>query len=349
MALKIRTILLVVFTAAVLSACGSIPLPNPFSIGSGASDSTISQANELIAQNLLFALVQVDGINPYETTVKVNGVAKDSFTEEVLNSVSRAGYAVRLSGGQSRDKLVSSSIRTHAPGPVGTSIYSVAIGAVEASRAFYVNKGRIQAFGSIAITGSNSQPIVTNDGALGLGDEVPVKFHLRDDLKNEPLLIASGYQVVGKGTTTLNPVVNDKGGDAISHDIGNTRNMYDSMTSNFDSVFRDYDIYEQTTIHFGNDSLRLGDRGKSQLETVARMIDPSRDIVSVIGCSLGPTGITNGNEVLAKGRAGRVKEELVFSGIDSKIIFDEGCWAPSRMDEVMPSRAVIVSIKRAVS
>lgn len=39
-------------------------------------------------------------------------------------------------------------------------------------------------------------------------------------------------------------------------------------------------------------------------------MNPDTDVLSVIGCSLEPTAIQNGNSLLAIGRANRVKESF---------------------------------------
>ena len=57
----------------------------------------------------------------------------------------------------------------------------------------------------------------------------------------------------------------------------------------------------------------LGERNKRLVRRAVEAFDPERDMFSIVGCSLGPTSIPNGNEALALGRANRVKEELLFA------------------------------------
>ena len=125
------------------------------------------------------------------------------------------------------------------------------------------------------------------------------------------------------------------------------RNVMDLGGSNFASLFVDYaDVVERILV-FPNDSERLGPDNKSIVAEVAERFDPERDVFSIVGCSLGPTSLPNGNERLALGRANRVKEELVQVGVPSERIVDEGCWAGDS-SERFPSRGVVLTLRRQV-
>ena len=126
--------------------------------------------------------------------------------------------------------------------------------------------------------------------------------------------------------------------------------MYDreNLESNYVDVFTGYEDLEQSILVFPNDSLSLGDTNKLIIEQYVEMMDPATDILSVIGCSHGQTDINNGNSVLALGRAHRVKEALLFSGVEHDQVLDEGCWAPEAFD-AMPNRGVVLTLKRRVN
>jgi len=99
---------------------------------------------------------------------------------------------------------------------------------------------------------------------------------------------------------------------------------------------------------FPNDSLRLGAANKSYIVNLAKTFDPETEIFSVIGCSHGKSAIENGNEILANGRANRVKEALMLAGVGEQYIYDEGCWAPQVFDDVMPRRGVLLTRKQLI-
>jgi len=127
------------------------------------------------------------------------------------------------------------------------------------------------------------------------------------------------------------------------------RNIYDTLTSNFSDFYQDYEEVERRVLIFPNDSLRLGDTNKQIIEQYVEMMDTSTDVLSVIGCSHGSTNIRNGNSLLALGRANRVKEAFLFSGVEHDAVLEEGCWAPQPFEGDLPDRGVVVTLKRRKS
>ena len=123
------------------------------------------------------------------------------------------------------------------------------------------------------------------------------------------------------------------------------QNMYETRRSNYAPLFAEYEDLRQDTLIFPNDSLVLGEANKRLIADYARDLDPATDVLSVIGCSHGRTAIDNGNEVLAIGRANRVKEAFVFAGLDHDQVLEESCWAGT-YHEVFPKRGVVVTLKR---
>jgi len=126
------------------------------------------------------------------------------------------------------------------------------------------------------------------------------------------------------------------------------QNMYETLESNYSTVFVEYDDVLTTTLIFKNDSMRLGHKNKTVINEYVAQMNPDTDVLSVIGCSHGNTMINNGNSLLALGRASRVKEAFLFAGLNHDRILEEGCWAP-RLFDAMPSRGVVLTLKRKKS
>ena len=120
------------------------------------------------------------------------------------------------------------------------------------------------------------------------------------------------------------------------------RNVLEIGRSNFAPLLAGRDVAEEHVLVFANDSLRLGEDNKAVLNALATRFDPDEDLVAVLGCSHGPTTIEGGNELLATGRAHRVKEALVRAGIPAGAVLDEGCWASTAQPD-LPARAVVVA------
>jgi len=125
-------------------------------------------------------------------------------------------------------------------------------------------------------------------------------------------------------------------------------NIAESGESNYQSLLADKQDVAEEILIFGDDSYVLGARNKKILGNIMGKFDPSTDVVSVVGCSTGVTKIVNGNAALAIGRANRVKEALLYSGVPHDKIFDEGCWSPKANSTPFPNRGVVVTVKRNI-
>ncbi len=129
----------------------------------------------------------------------------------------------------------------------------------------------------------------------------------------------------------------------------NPNNIRNTLVSNFQSDFADTLIVKEKVLTFANDSTRMGVINKAQVETFIKGFNPGSDVVSIIGCSHGNTSAEGGQEALALGRAARVRDELLFSGIPEQNIRAEGCWAGEHFDGGMPRRGVVITLRRKVS
>lgn len=125
-----------------------------------------------------------------------------------------------------------------------------------------------------------------------------------------------------------------------------TRNMRDIGESNFEAALNDFSLVRETILTFGDDSLRLGNLNKSRVQQFVELFAEDSDVFSIIGCSHGPTRRDFGQQGLALGRAQRVRDELMFSGVPEERILDEGCWAEDSFDERFPRRGVVLSLLR---
>jgi len=123
-------------------------------------------------------------------------------------------------------------------------------------------------------------------------------------------------------------------------------NVAVSGESNYQNLLADKTDVAEEVLIFGDDSYVLGPRNKQILGDMMVNFNPDTDVVSVVGCSTGVTKIENGNAALAIGRANRVKEALLYSGIPHDKIFDEGCWSPIANSTPFPNRGVVVTVKR---
>ena len=125
-----------------------------------------------------------------------------------------------------------------------------------------------------------------------------------------------------------------------------TQNVMELQQSNFEDLFADMAFVSEKVLTFANDSTVMGDVNKVRLQELVDDFEAESDLFSLVGCSLGQTNYAGGQEGLARGRAKRVREELLYAGIPEDRIVEEGCWAEEAFDIRMPRRGVVVTLKR---
>ncbi len=112
------------------------------------------------------------------------------------------------------------------------------------------------------------------------------------------------------------------------------KNIYEYRKSNFESVFKDYESIRREALGFPKDSVQIGIEQENTIADLAKAFREDEHIISIVGYSHGRTGIRNGNQRLAEGRASSVRDALVAAGVDPQRVFFEASWS------VKPTRAV---------
>lgn len=325
---RLWRLVLILAIALGLSGCNVLGLKAPW------DDSTMPDY-PLISDNLVNTVAQIKHLNPLMATVQISK-PKTTFDKHIQNELAQRGYKLEPLGRGEGTNAVRSSFREMVDeNGVTKDLYVLAIGKVSVERAFETVAGKTVPVSELVVRGSDERTFALNDEIFEVPDSPFSKVayedyqgpQIEDVLKPDASARETGFW--------LPPEKN-----AVK------RNIYETMTSNYSDVFTGYEDVERSVLVFPNDSLRLGDANKNIIEKYIEQMNPDTDVLSVIGCSHGATNINNGNSLLALGRANRVKEALLFSGIEHDQVLEEGCWAPQTFDEVMPRRGVVLTLKR---
>lgn len=116
--------------------------------------------------------------------------------------------------------------------------------------------------------------------------------------------------------------------------------------SNYTQYFQNHVPLSSRLLQFASDSLTVTAANRRYLRQIAREFSSDTDLVSVLGCSNGPTRLRNGNALLALGRAQGVQQQLLVSGVPPNLILSEGCWSGQRRTDNLPNRGVLVTVFR---
>jgi len=333
--------------------------------GSGAAR-TVSGAAEHgpAVQGFVDALVQLPGYAPFDTTFAFErrSLASDRFLQAIEQELEARGYGLRVSTTLGYLNDVGHVAERDAD---GETTRTVSFGPVQMRRRFaQAADGGWSATSSLFIRGADASRVTLGEAGTQAALVPPTRIVASEtpaQPSSEPVTapsLAARRQPDHSGPA--DPLVTVQGVERASAARADrpaavaasavpatpaTRNIAELGRSNYAGVFEAYANVEELILVFPNDSMVLGVENKRKIQEVVARVDPERDLFSIIGCSFGKTAIDNGNEVLATGRANRVKEALIFAGVNGERILDEGCWAGAPAEN-FPGRGVVLTIKR---
>lgn len=277
--------------------------------------------SEFIADDFLSAIVRIPAFVPGETLFSAS-LPRTRYGEILMSRLRDAGFGIVLGANATLPEL---TYDIELPTGQGDDLHTffVSLGEVHLKRSYEIVTDRIAPVTEMLIAGvdiTSLRPIpIATTGSLAASSasaatvDVPyLKARVAEDALWDPL----------------------------------QPNMYESRKSVYDPLFDtarvDYEQLSSDVLVFPNDSLVLGEQNKQYLRALATNFQANNDVVRVIGCSHGRTQIDDGNQKLARGRAARVREELLLAGVSDHAILHEACWANVHFDEMMPRRGVVI-------
>lgn len=325
---SVGRILTVLVLAQFVSGCNVLGLKAPW-------DREPMPDYDLIAANLVNSLSQFPHLNPSIATVQVVKSRSD-FSQHVRDELDDKGFKLETVSGDEGLNQVKPLIKRIDTDIGEQNVYVLSIGKISVERAYAVVSDKTVPVSEQVIRGADERLVALNDEIFEAPDSSyrSVSFKAYDGPQIDDVLAAA------QPSKAINRFWNRTKQNAVK------KNIYETMNSNYKDVFAGYEDVSQSILIFPNDSLRLGEANKQIIEQYVDQMDLNTDLLSVIGCSHGNTEIANGNSLLALGRANRVKEALLFSGLEHDHILEEGCWAPQPFDDVMPRRGVVLTLKR---
>jgi len=312
-----------VISVAFLAGCSH--LPSSAKLKSNTKDSpTYNLSQELIAVDFINAMVQIPELTPVDTTIQLlKWQSEDAFTRAFKEAFEQTGYAIRWVESPSGYNLFQYRMKEAGDSAITLeTIIEVAIGDVEFRRSYVgLAADSVSPITPLYVRGADASldQIETNKTSLlRVPDAInPLTTDITDSPSIEPIAVSSVSQ-----------------------------NVFELGHSNFDQTLQNHNVVAEQVLTFANDSLRLGDGNKQLIDSMVELYIKQTDMFSVVGCSMGPTNIKSGNAALALGRASRVKEALLFAGVEPNNILDEGCWAGDGAANSLPRRGVVITLNR---
>jgi len=351
--MKMKFTLLTTIALLCCTSCSVTPTQDEDSVldsiqGAEVSFDTDVLDSDKIVQNLVFSIIQIESLHPFKTTLQMKE-PRGELAKLVKTRFEDAGYGIQYVESDQGVNYVRHTAQSSVSEEADTTTYRITVGDISVERDYMLSENLTVPESVLRVTGAYEQDIHLNDDVFGddyaetqftevIFDEtdVPVIITVADrDISFEKEPFAEGDGTAGaQGPEAPNSFARSV-----------MQNVRTIMGSNFSEMFANYDDVQRDVLIFPNDSLRLGGENKSLIQKYANSLNPETDVLSVIGCSHGRSKVKNGNQLLAIGRANRVKEALIFAGLDQKLIFEEGCWDKEHY-EPMPARGVVITHKR---
>ena len=332
----------------VLSACATPTVDSTVNRSAFNNTNPIALADRTMVNDLSAVVVQI--FDPLDTTLQVTRSNNDPIMQYLVGVLAEKGFGIqRVSADQGAHYL--SYERTITDADDGL-LFAVSIGPVVASRHYKMIDNNVISPTSVVQLSGTRVPVIVTDAPSG-------RFQVTDTAlsraqyvatlsldEQSPLISLITPDVVSSVTTrsATGPSL-----QALNSSKIEVANLFYGNDSNFASILDDYEQVDRQVIVFGDDSMILGDTNKQLIDQFVDDKLGQNDVISLVGCSNGPTALDIGNEGLALGRAKRVTEALMARGVARERILDEGCWAPVRAGDRFPSRGVVLELWRGQS
>lgn len=310
----------------------------------------VSAIDRTMANDISGVLTQI--FDSVGTTIQVNTDTTDPIRDHLIEKFSQAGYGIQqVSADQGSNFLSYNKQETQVDDKTRIK-FAVTIGAIDVSREYFLTGPNSLATASTFRLSGTRAPVSVNEktsarkqvpnadfsavtyvASLNLEEQVPVISLITPDLVNQVASIQSSA-----------PSLN-----ALNSSNVEVNNLFYAEASTFSSLLDNRERIARQVVVFGNDSMILGDTNKLIIDQFVNNRVADKDLISLVGCSNGPTALEIGNEGLALGRAQRVTQALVARGIARDRILDEGCWAPVSAGDKFPGRGVVLELWRGES
>lgn len=331
-----------------LSACSSMNELQKIGIVPPAKIEQIPTADQTIIQDLAGVIAQI--YEPLSTTLQINATKSDPTLNHFASVLAKKGFGIqRVSADQGANFVSYSKTKDNLDNQSNVN-FTVAVGAVSVTRKYQLMANNVVSPASTVRLAGTRAPVTINDTASN-------KKQVKDPSFSKAQYVASlrldeQTPIISLITPEIVSSIAAQSADGTSLRALNSskievNNLFFTNQSTFSSVLDDYSKIYKYVVVFGNDSMVLGERNKSLIDQLVENVLVDDDIVSLVGCSNGPTSLEIGNEGLALGRASRVTEALMARGVPRDNVLDEGCWAPvAEEEDRFPSRGVVLELWR---
>ena len=342
-----HVIAIVILALALAMQSGCALLPDTAFPGIDGKTGGLSKNDRLALDNIHDVMSQL--LEPRVTTIQV-GPANSPYEMHMIELMADAGYGIqRVDADQGAAFLTVWRTPPKQVKADGVVSFRVHVGLLGLIRDYnFTSNKRIKPATAMRIAGSRDAATL-DDSLFKLSDEetnkmTRIKYAQTDPfIDSMPVISLITNDVVRDVTQQA---TNGATLSALNSGKVEVKNLAFGSPGAFTDLRAKQTRIQREVIIFPNDSMRLGEAGKGQIEKFLKKFRQNTDMIGLVGCSNGPTNLDIGNEGLALGRSKRVTEELMSLGVARERIIDEGCWSPASAGVDFPGRGVVLELLR---
>ncbi len=310
---------------------------------------------ESVADDLVEAAGQIAALKPAETTLQFERQSDgdNPFSQALSRSLSEAGYGIQLVAEPVGEYLVGHRVSHSLYSDAGSAYrFELSIGGISLRRDYRQGSGgTVEPVTAVFVKGvpdlpgepaADARESSLADADVTTADTSAVPETREASSETASAVNATGLNALQEEGERSPPTLRSAAlqSSEVPAELGN---VIELGRSNYSEIVEGLIDVEQQTIDFRLGSSLLDNTDVAMIDTVIEQFDAASDVISIIGCSLGPGGQ---NQSLATTRASRVKQAFLAAGVPGERLLAEACWADRMVTRELPDRGVVMTLKR---
>lgn len=310
--------------------------------GNGAGQSTDAvetggfeaRHHELIATDIVSALIQVQELNPLTTTIQYTE-PKSLFGKYLIDKLRTAGYGLQGVEGDLGAMYIAYQTRDIDNERRKIRDFVVDIAGINIRREYNVINDHAVPASLMYISGSNGLGNITLNENLFLQQGKGITFESGVELElPDASIVAAKKRDIGTDSTTEAVGGKDAIREARNKLLGRSNEEVVANKSRYKDL-------QRALIKFPDNSLNVGLQNKAALKRVLQGFNASTDALFIVSC-----GGDTGAQWQATDRSSRIKEELILYSVPIDLIVEEGCQVESYPGQKVEPRMAVLTHSR---
>jgi len=291
-----------------------------------------SRHHDLIATDLVSALIQIQEFNPLITTMQYT-TPKNEFGALLIEKLRTAGYGLQSVEGDRGALYISYQTRGIQSDARSIRDFIVSIAGIEIRREYNIIAGNVVPASLMYVKGSISLENITLNENIFLQQGKGVEFESGVELElPDSTVVAAKIRDINSRTQLV-------GGKNAILDARNK--LLGRSNADIASNKGRYSDLQRALVKFPDNTLNIGRKNKAILKRVLEGFDQTTDALFITSC-----GGASGTQKQASERSTRLKEELALYSVPVDLVVEEGCVVREYPNQLIEPRMLVLMHRR---